>query len=448
MKINVLKRNDFPSNVFFKHLQKGTEYYQNHDFGRAIEEWRAAARLRFSEPVYLRPIEGRVFFGSMIQELPFLFFLYAIYTNKVTGVGLMKHEGEAKKFAFTKGVVVFAATTQKESRIGNFVLKKKNLAPEQMEQLVGEAKRKGEKLGKHLVKRGLISSKVLQEILTLQVQEILGDSLFTKKGHFYFAEKPLAEEIIVKYSPLQCGLISAQRGFNFARFRKEIPSNTVVFRPSPYVEEDKEKIIEKLNANEEFVLSIIDGVRNIDQIGKFSGTDEVSLMNILFRLSAMGLIRKTKEVGEYEDKEFKEISRLLKVFFEIYHIITADLFREMGKRGKEVIVKAHRNLKADYQVVFVDVPLDKPDELDINPFFRNMASYFPSPKQRTVFMDAFHGLYVNILDELVRFLGMGLTKEAVTKINIMKADLQTFSLASPMKNRSLEILEMIVQKYS
>jgi len=48
----------------------------------------------------------------------------------------------------------------------------------------------------------------------------------------------------------------------------------------------------------------------------------------------------------------------------------------------------------------------------------------------------------------VRFLGMGLTKEAVTKINIIKADLKTFSMASPMKNRSLEILEMIVQKYS
>ena len=63
-------------------------------------------------------------------------------------------------------------------------------------------------------------------------------------------------------------------------------------------------------------------------------------------------------------------------------------------------------------------------------------------------MDAFYGLYVNILDELVRFLGMGLTKEAVTKINIIKADLKTFSMASPMKNRSLEILDMIVQKYS
>ena len=276
----------------------------------------------------------------------------------------------------------------------------------------------------------------------------MGDSLFRKKGHFYFAEKPIAEEIIVKYSPLKCGLIAAQRGFNFARFRKEIPSNTVVFRPSPYVDEDKGKIIETLNANEEFVLSIIDGVRNVDQIGKFSGADEVSLMNILFRLSAMGLIRKTKEVGEYEDKEFKEISRLLKVFFEIYELITTDLFREMGKRGKEIIQKARSNLKADYQVVFIDVPLDKPDKLDINPFFSNMASYFPSPKQRTVFMDAFYGLYVNILDELVRFLGIGLTKEAVTKINIIKADLKTFSMASPMKNRSLEILEMIVQKYS
>jgi hypothetical protein len=384
----------------------------------------------------------------MLEELPFLFFLYAVYINKVTGIGLMKHEGESKKILFKNGVVIFAATTQKESRIGNFVLKRKNLAPEQLERFVGEAKRRGEKLGKHLVDTGIISSKVLQEVLTLQAKEILGDCLFRKKGHFYFAEKPIDEEIIVTYSPLKCALIAAQRGFNFARFRKAIPNNTVVFRPSPYVEEDKEKIIEKLNANEEFVLSLIDGVRNVEQLGKFSGAGEVSLMNILFRLSAMGLIRKTKEVGEYEDKEFEEISSFLRVFFKVYAVITADLFREMGKRGKEIIQTARVNLNPDHQVVFIDVPLDEPDKLDIKPFLRNMASYFPSPKHRMVFMDAFYGLFVNILDALARFLGKGLTKEAVGALNRKKEDLKAFSMASPMKNRSLEILETIVQKYS
>ena len=63
-------------------------------------------------------------------------------------------------------------------------------------------------------------------------------------------------------------------------------------------------------------------------------------------------------------------------------------------------------------------------------------------------MDAFSGLYVNILNELARFLGKGLTKEAIRKINKIKADLKAFSMASPMKNRSLEILEILVQKYS
>lgn len=447
MKIQVLKKDDFPTHVFFERLLKGTEFYQNHDFARAIEEWGSVSRLNFSEPVYLQKIDGRFFCGSAVEEVPFLFFLYAIHINQSTGIGLIKTDGTSKKLIFKKGLIVFAATTSKDERIGNFVVKRKKISSQTLDQLARDAKSQGTKLGRYLVEKKLLTSKALQEILTLQVQEILGGSFFWKKGLYYFVEKPVTEETIVSYTPLKGALIAAQRGFNFNRFRKHIPDNRIIFRLSPYVEETKDRVMQKLNANEEFILSLIDGTRNIEQLIKFSAADEVSLMNILYRLSAMGLIRRTKEAGEYEDKEFTEVSRILNVMFELYRLITVELLHEMGAKGEEIIQKALESLSAEHQIMFLNVPLEEPEKLDMNQILRNIASYFPAPKQRLMFMDAFRSLYLHILDETKKFLGAGLTKETIKKIGTVKADIETFSADTPSKQKMLGILNEIVKKY-
>ncbi len=104
-------------------------------------------------------------------------------------------------------------------------------------------------------------------------------------------------------------------------------------------------------------------------------------------------------------------------------------------------------MEADYQVLFTDVSLEKPDKIDKNAILRNMASYFPSPEQRFVVIDAFHGLYVNILDELTRFLGAGLTKETIHRLERIGSDIEAFSVDSNYKKRLSGILKEIVQKY-
>jgi hypothetical protein len=120
----------------------------------------------------------------------------------------------------------------------------------------------------------------------------------------------------------------------------------------------------------------------------------------------------------------------------------------MGVRGKSIIDKAKDDLKASHQVIFINVPLEDPNKLNIGPILRNIASYFPSPNQRFVFMEAFHGLYVNILDELKKFLGTGLTEQTISKIERLKSDIEAFSEDTALKSRSMEILDEIVKKYS
>lgn len=446
-KIQVLRKKDFPSNDFFKHLLKGTEYYQRRHFERAIEEWNVANKLHFTEPINLEKTEGRIFCGSVFKEIPFLFFLYAIYSNMATGIAVVKTKEISKKLMFKGGLLISAATTRREERIGNFIVKRSNITPEILEQLVIEAKQTGERLGKFLVKKGFLSAKTLRELLTLQIEEIVSDIFFWQKGQFYFFETPINEEIITNYTPIKIALTAAQRGFNFTRFRKQIPNNKVIFRLSPYVEKEREEILKKLDANEQFIFSLIDGVRNIDQLINFSGCDEVSVINALYRLSSMGLIRKTKEVGEYQDKEFMDISTTLNTLVDIFNLIVSNLFYEIGLKGKEIIGKARQGLKSEYRKIFVDVSLEDPDKLDINAVRKNIAFYFPSPQHRFIFIDAFHDLYINILDELKKFLGLGLAKETISEIEKMRKNIERFDIDISLKERLLRILDEIVKKY-
>jgi len=380
-KIQVLTKKDFPSNDFFKHLLKGSEYYQRRNFERAIEEWNVANKLHFTEPINLEKTEGRIFCGSTFKEIPFLFFLYAIYSNMATGIAVVKIKEISKKLIFKSGLLISAATTKRDERIGNFILKRSNITPEILEQLVIEAKQTGEKLGKFLVKKGVLSIKTLRELLTLQIEEIVSDIFFWQKGQFYFFETPINEETITNYIPTKIA------------------------------------------------------------------SDEVSVINALYRLSSMGLIRKTKEVGEYQDKEFMNISTTLNTLVDIFNLIVSNLFYEIGLKGKEIIGKARQGLKPEYRKIFVDVSLEEPDKLDTNAIRKNIAFYFPSPQHRFIFIDAFHDLYINILDELKQFLGLGLTKETITELEKMEKNIERFDIDISLKEHLLEVLDEIVKKY-
>lgn len=442
-KVQVLKRSNFPSNDFFKHLLNGTHYYQSHNFERAVEEWSAAQRMNYSEPIPLNRINDQISCGCLLDEIPLLFFLYAVYINKVTGTSVIKTEGSAKKLLFHEGNLVRAGTSKREERIGKYLLKRGNFTPEKLDHLFSEAKKQGKKIGQYLVESSLLTTKALQEVLSLQAEEILSDIFFWEKGQILILEKPIPRDAVVNYTPLEIATIAAQRGFNFTDFRNRIPNNKTIFRHSPYANVNQEEIRNSLNANHLFIFLLIDGARNIDQLIKFSGADEVSVINILYRLNSAGLIRKTKEVAEYEDKEYMEMSKILGVLFEVYQLLINELFHELGKRGKKVIQISIKVLKPDHQKIFSDIEMDEPDKMEINSIFRNISQNFPSPDQRLIFIDAFLELYLLVFAEYNKFVGRGLANVAAEKIGRSISDIERFATNSSYKNRLLEVLHTI-----
>jgi hypothetical protein len=442
-----LQFTDFPTTKFFQHLSEGTTFFQNKEYEKAITEWQEATKLR---PDFegMTMSSGTASFRSGLDDVPLVGLLYLLFSSAQTGVAAVVSSYAQKEIFFKEGWIVSARTTQSEERLGNFLLQRELITSSDLEDMAARAKEGGVRLGTFLVKAGLLTGKELHELLDFQIKEILSGLFSWKDGEFYFEKQAVGEEdVVVSYTPLDIALIAARRGLDFATFRRMIPNNKIIFRIPSYIERDKAKVLDDLDANERFIFSLIDGNRNVAQLIKFSGDDEISVINILYRLVLMGLIKKSKDIGTYEDKEYGEVTRFLRTFMEVLRLVLDDLRKELGTRTKGVVKKAMEQLAKDYGKLFNGIPLDKDQPLDENKILKNISVYYPNPSDRLIFIDGFYALITNILAEMVNLLGLPLTKRIVADIGKVRWDIYRFYTDSPTKRRVLKAFDKIVAQY-
>jgi hypothetical protein len=442
-----LKTTDFTATKFFQHLSNGTTFFQNKEYERAITEWQETAKRRPTAED-LPIVTKAAAFRSRLDDVPLLGLLYALFSGTQTGVATVVSNAVQKEIVFKDGWIVSARTTQSEERLGNFLLQRELITSSSLEDMAARAKEDGMRLGTFLVKAGLLTRKELNELLDFQVKEILSELFSWKEGEFYFEKQAVGEEdVVASYTPLDIALFAARRSLDFATFRRMIPNNKIIFRVPSYIERDKERAMEELDANERFIFSLIDGHRNVAQLVKFSGDDEISVINILYRLVLMGLIKKTRDIGIYEDKEYGEVTRFLRTFIEVFRLVLEALRKELGARTKGVIKKAMDQLAKDYSPLFSGVTLEKDLPLDEQKILKNISAYYPNPSDRLVFIDGFYALITNILTEMVTILGLPLTKRIIADIGKVRWDIYRFYTDSLIKRKVLDAFDKIVAQY-
>jgi hypothetical protein len=446
--VRSLHSSDFPATEFFLHIASGTKFFRDKEFEKAISEWEEAAKMRPDSESTMRLL-GSVSYQGNLDDVPLVGLFYAISSNCQTGVAIVRREDVHKEVLFKEGWIVSASTNKSEERLGNFVVKRKFVSQSLVEQMAAQAQKKGVKLGTFLVDNGLLLEKELRELLDFQIKEILCDLFSWKEGEFYFFEREVEEEdVVMSYTPLDIALFAARRALDFSTFRELVPDNKVIFLIHPSIERAKTKIMEELDANENFIFSLIDGKRNIDHLIKFSGDDEIFTINILHRLLLMGLIGKSKDIGIYEDAEFKELSQFLKTLLEIVRLAMVELRKELGLMAEEVLARARENLKNGYGNIFHGIYLDGDISIDINKILKNISVNYSSPSDRLIFIDGFYGLMCNILQEMRHILGMPMTNRTISEIGKVKEDVSRFYTDSPAKSRVLDSLAKLEAQFS
>jgi len=441
--LEVLTKEKFPENDFFNHLERGMDFYWEQNYERALEEWIAASRKHYDEPVPLKNSKT-IFFGSKIDILPVVYFFYTISSNLLTGMAVIKDKEHSCRLFFKKGYVVFANSSKTESRLGNFLLKQKDISLQQLENIVLKAKEENKRLGTFLVEKRIISRETLKDILSLQVQEIVSEVLNWQKGGYFFTDWEIGKSEI-RHDPLDLLVLAARRKLTFSKFKELIPDNKVIFKFSPYIEEERLNILGKLNANERFIFSLIDGKRNIEQIINFSGGDETSVINILYYFLEQGWIRRTKEVVEYQDEEFAGLSKSLESLIFIFDIIYQGLFKQVGTKITDLLENSLKKMPVEYQKI-IQASLVK-DKIELPRFLKSFIQYFPDEEDRYVFVDIFQEVYLYFLEEGERFLGNWLVKGIVEDIAKTKTDIEKFYLQTETKEKLLRVLDVIVKRF-
>jgi hypothetical protein len=439
---------DFPATEFFLHLATGTRFFRNKQFEKAINEWEEAAKMR-PDPESTMRMLGSVSYQGNLDDVPLVGLFFAIASNCQTGVAVVRRDNVHKEVLFKEGWIVSASTNRSEERLGNFLVKRKFVSQSHVEEMAAQARKKGVKLGTLLVDNGLLLSHELRELLDFQIKEILCDLFSWKEGEFYFFERDLKEEeVVVSYTPLDIALFAARRALDFSTFREIVPHNKIIFHVHPSIERTKAKIMQELDANENFIFSLIDGKRNIDQLIKFSGADEIFTINILHRLLLMGLIKKSKEIGIYEDTEFEELSRFLKALTEVAKLAMVALRKELGVMAEEVLERARENLQNGYGKIFFGVSLDGDLSLDTNKILKNISVNYPSPSDRLIFIDGFYGLMSTLLQEMRYILGAPITNMVNAEIVKVREDISSFYTDSPVRNKVLNLLDKLAAQFS
>ena len=307
--------------------------------------------------------------------------------------------------------------------------------------LVNDAAVQGKKIGQYLVEKGLLSLEALQDILSLQMEQILVDIILWRQGYFYFFERPTGQDLIVNYDPLNLARVATHKGLSLTEFRNKISNRKIIFRHSPYAETRQAEILQGLTDTHKFIFSLIDGTRNIEQLARFCGTDVNSVVQILYELNAAGMIRKSQEIIEYEDKQYHEISNILDTLLGIYSYLMHMLISEIGKRSQDVVKHVQADLTKRHNAIFADIPLHRPDRVRKEMILKNMAFFYPEPAQRYLFIEAFCELIGNLRTEIGRHLGGNSASDATLKIQTEINNIERYAKETVLRSFLLDTFE-------
>lgn len=279
--------------------------------------------------------------------------LQLLCNDQKTGVLLVTCGQEESRVYFQEGTIVYASASLKEARLGHLMRNDGIISASQLQKCLALAREKKNHLGKILVEKGYISLDTLKKYNTRQVETILYDMLFWKKGKFEYkdAKLNLKGMIITQLNPMKLILEASRRIDEMSVLKEFIPSDNLVFQMSGKVQ-TKEEI--KLNANEWRILSLIDGTRTVRQIINESNYDEFAVYKIFFSVISSGLIEQKEEVRLEDEEGTNDYSAVLIVFNDIMQSIKKNLADELGDRSYALFEEIKPDLAIEFKEVFSD----------------------------------------------------------------------------------------------
>ena len=229
--------------------------------------------------------------GSLREaSLPDVLQLLAM--GKKTGCLSVTHRQQFGTIHFERGRISHAAIVNRRDRLGDILVKHGLVSPKALEEAIAtQASQPERRIGDLLVAGGHLGREQLHEYLKQQIEEAVYLLFTWSQGTFTFEPDvvPDAQDITVSISPESLLLEGARRVDEWSLIEKKIPSLDLVFSL------DREHLAEsdvEVTAEQEVVIPLIDGRRDVSGIVEESGLDEFQVGKALFGLATAGFLRR------------------------------------------------------------------------------------------------------------------------------------------------------------
>lgn len=236
------------------------------------------------------------------MTLPRLFL--DIRSEKTTGIAVFERNSAVKKVFFRDGDAVFASSSLKSDRLGEYLLRTGMITQNQYAAVTEIVQKTGKMEDTVLVNLGFITQEQLIESLRRQVKDIIL-SLFTwKEGTFCFEEGPFPLAGIVPLGISSGNIIlEGLSGFGWQAVRRSLPPLSTIIRPAA----DPAVLFQAaaFTHDQKSVLLLIDGQKNIEQICAASHIGDFNTLTAIHLFLVLGIA----EIGEIKSEEERSLAR-------------------------------------------------------------------------------------------------------------------------------------------
>jgi curved DNA-binding protein CbpA len=239
------------------------------------------------------------------MTIPWLF--QDLRKEKETGTVVFSHDREIKKVFFKNGDILFASSNLDEDRLGEFLMRTGRITRTQFDKALETVIRTGKKLGAVLFEMGILTAQDLVAQVRLQVKAIIINIFSWRDGGYQFDGSPLpASEIIPIHMSTGDLIIEGIRNLDWNGVRKSLPSIKTILRTST----DPSLLFQRvhLDQDQQAVLSLIDGSKDIHEICVLSGIGDFNALKAIYALLALRMA----ETGEFKTPEEKIESAVMR----------------------------------------------------------------------------------------------------------------------------------------
>ena len=216
--------------------------------------------------------------------------IYSILSRKETGVLTLTGDTTEKSIYIQTGRPVFAASNDRDDRLGQIFFKAGLVSLEGLVHAVEQAAQENKRLGTVFVEMGLIQPHDLVEGVRTQVRSIVCSLFLWARGRYRYRPGPLPsdEVITLKLSPGNTILEGIRRIERWERIWEAVGGLEVQYQTAPGIEDISRDLT--LSLEEWTLLSYCERPASLRELCRSSTLKDFEICRLLWALMTLGIV--------------------------------------------------------------------------------------------------------------------------------------------------------------